>query len=275
CRFLLVGEQGRGDEIQFIRFAEWLYQQGAIVDVLVSEPIAGIAASMKGVRSVLASMPPGPYDYWSHMLRMPERMNLDLLMLPIVMPYIAASPHKIDYWREQIDVVSQATEPKKSRRIGVVWAGGPHTALDRFRSVNIETLKPLFSHPGTTWFSVQKGEHECDSEGLADQFDLHTLGPFIEDFTDTLAILETLDLLITVDTSVAHLAGAANLPVWVLLPAYAEWRWLTGRTDSLWYPSMRLFRQRELGEWKSVVDEVRVALTAWCGIKTTQLAAPM
>lgn len=177
---------------------------------------------MKGVRSVLTSKPPEPYGYWSHMLRMPERMNLDLPMLPIVMPYIAAPQYKIDHWRVQIDTVSQATESKKGRRIGIVWAGGPHTALDRFRSINIETLKPLFSHPGTTWFSVQKGEHERDSEALAHEFDLHTLGPSIEDFTDTLAIPEAPDLPITVDTSVAHFAGAANLPVWVLLPAYAE-----------------------------------------------------
>ncbi|MFM0070117.1 tetratricopeptide repeat protein [Paraburkholderia sediminicola] len=265
CSFLLVGEQGRGDEIQFIRFAEWLYQQGAIVDLLVSEPIARIAASVKGVRSVLTSKPPGPYDYWSHMLRMPEHMKLDLPMLPIVMQYIAASQNKIDHWQVQIDAVSPLGTQERNRRIGVVWAGGPYTALDRFRSINIEALRPLFSHPGTTWFSVQKGERERDSEALADEFDLHTLGPTIGDFTDTLAILETLDLLITVDTSVAHLAGAANLPVWVLLPAYSEWRWLTGRTDSPWYPSMRLFRQRELGEWKPVVEEVRDALWDWCG----------
>lgn len=265
CSFLLVGEQGRGDEIQFIRFAEWLHQQGAIVDVLASEPIARIAASVTGVRSVLTRKPPGPYDYWSHMLRMPEHMKLDLPMLPVVMQYIAASQNKIDYWQVQIDAVSPSGTQQRSRRIGVVWAVGPYTALDRFRSINIEALRPLFSHPGTTWFSVQKGERERDSEALADEFDLHTLGPTIGDFTDTLAILETLDLLITVDTSVAHLAGAANLPVWVLLPAYSEWRWLTGRTDSPWYPSMRLFRQRELGEWKPVVEEVRDALRDWCG----------
>ncbi|MFM0223830.1 hypothetical protein [Paraburkholderia dipogonis] len=264
CRFLLVGEQGRGDEIQFIRFAEWLHQRGAIVDALVSQPVAKIAASMTSVRSVFTKIPAGPYGYWSHMLRMPEYMKLDLPMLPIAMPYISASQRHIDQWRLRIDAASPLAAYKKNARIGVVWAGGPHTALDRFRSISIEALKPLFLHPGTTWFSVQKGEHECDSEALADKFDLHTLGPIIEDFTDTLAILKTLDLLITVDTAVAHLAGAANLPVWVLLPAYSELRWLTDRTDSPWYPSMRLFRQRELGEWDPVIEEVREALTDWC-----------
>lgn len=274
-QFLLVGEQGRGDEIQFIRFAEWLHQQGATVDVMVSQPLSRIATSMKGVRSVFTEIPRGPYDYWSHMLRMPEYMNLDLAMLPIAMPYIAAPPRDVDQWRVKIDAASPLAAIKKTPRIGVVWSGGPYTALDRFRSIRVEALIPLFSHPGTTWFSIQKGERERDSEALEDRFDLHTLGPVIGDFADTLAILETLDLLITVDTAAAHLAGAANLPVWVLLPAYSELRWLTDRTDSPWYPSMRLFRQRELGEWAPVIEEVRDALQEWCTAgKKTVTAAP-
>jgi hypothetical protein len=262
-KFLLVGEQGRGDEIQFIRFAEWLNQRGAIVDVLVSQPIARIATSMTGVRSVFTELPAGPYDYWSHMLRMPEHMKLDLPMLPIAMPYLASEPERLDLWQARIDFISPEATHKKSRRIAVVWAGGPNHALDRFRSIQLDALMPLFAMPNTTWFSLQKGDRERDSEAIAEEFDLHTLGPTIEDFADTLAILETLDLLITVDTSVAHLAGAASLPVWVLLPAYTEWRWLKDRADSPWYPSMRLFRQRELGQWGPVIEEVREALREW------------
>jgi tetratricopeptide (TPR) repeat protein len=262
--FLLVGEQGRGDEIQFIRFAEWLHQRGAIVDVFISQPIARLAASMTGVRAVFTELPPGPYDYWSHMLRMPEHMNLDLSMLPIAMPYIAAEPDRLELWRACIDSISPGPKRQRSRRIGVVWAGGPYHPLDRFRSIRLGALKPLFALPNITWFSLQKGDSERESESLADKFDVHTLGPAIQDFTDTLAILETLDLLITVDTSVAHLAGAANLPVWALLPAYTQWRWLSDRTDSPWYPSMRLFRQRELGQWEPVIEEVCDALRTWC-----------
>lgn len=265
-RFLLVGEQGRGDEIQFLRFAEWLHRQGAIVDVMVSEPVAGIATSMTSVRSVHTCIPQGPYDYWSHMLRMPEHMKLDLPMLPIAMPYISAKPGLVQAWRQRIDAMSPPAAHGDNLRIGIVWAGGPHTALDRFRSIDIDMLRPLLTLPRTTWFSLQKGEHERDSEALATECDIHTLGPIIEDFTDTLAILETLDLLITVDTAVAHLAGAANLPVWVFLPAYAEFRWLTHRTDSPWYPSMRLFQQQNLGEWQPVIGEVRNALSTRCVI---------
>jgi tetratricopeptide (TPR) repeat protein len=261
--FLLIGEQGRGDEIQFIRFAEWLHQQRAIVDVLVSEPIARLAASMTNVRTVWTTVPPGPYDYWSHMLRIPERMKLSLPMLPVAMPYLATTPHKFRYWQGYIDALSSRKMSEGGKHIAVVWAGSATHALDRYRSIRIEALKPLFNLPQVSWYSVQKGERERESERLGNDFDVHTLGPAIEDFTDTLAILQTLDLLITVDTSVAHLAGAAGLPVWTLIPACADWRWLTDRTDSPWYPSMRLFRQRRLGEWDAVVDEVRHALREW------------
>jgi hypothetical protein len=142
----------------------------------------------------------------------------------------------------------------------VVWAGGPQHVLDRFRSIPFEALEPLFTLPGVTWFSLQKGAGEHAPEALPAGFDIHTLGPDITDFTDTLAILEVLDLLITVDTSVAHLAGAAGTSVWTLIPACADWRWLSERADSPWYPSMTLFRQRELGQWAPVIEEVRLEL---------------
>ncbi|CAB3699648.1 hypothetical protein LMG24238_03562 [Paraburkholderia sediminicola] len=274
CRFLLVGEQGHGDEIQCLRFSDWLHRQGATVDVLVSRPIAELAACMKSVRSVFTALPSGHYNYWCHMLRMPEHMKLDLPMLPVAMPYLTATPQKVQRWRDQIETISRGKTQTKTKHIGIVWAGSPHHALDRFRSVRIDALKPLFALAGTTWYSVQKGPREGESKDLARDYHLHTLGPAIDDFTDTLAILQTLDLLITVDTSAAHLAGAAGLPVWVLIPAYAEWRWLTSRTDSPWYPSMRLFRQRELGEWDPVVEEVQAALQLWGDAPTAQPGVP-
>lgn len=262
CRFLYVLHQGFGDQIQFLRFAEWLHRQGATVDVLLDPPLAGIAASMTGVRAVYCypSVPNGRYEYWSYMLRIPEYMNLQISMLPVVMPYLTATQERREHWRTYIEATAARTACAKKRRVGFVWQGSPNTANDHFRSINLETLRPLFDLPSITWFSVQKGNGEEGSTLLADEFDVHTLGPLIEDFSDTLAILETLDLLITVDSSTAHLAGAAGLPVWVFQPAYSEWRWLVGRTDSPWYPSMRLFRQRELGQWDTVIEEVREAL---------------
>ncbi|CAE6880966.1 tetratricopeptide repeat protein [Paraburkholderia domus] len=266
CRFLYVLHQGFGDQIQFLRFAEWLHRQGATVDVLVDPPLAEIAACMTGVREVYTypTVPSGPYEYWSYMMRIPAYMNLKISTLPVAMPYLTTTQKRRDHWRSYIEATAPRTACAKRRRVGFVWKGSPNTTNDRFRSISLHTLRPLFHLHPITWFSVQKGDCEEGSEMLADDFDVHTLGPLIEDFSDTLAILETLDLLITVDSSAAHLAGAAGLPVWVLQPAYSEWRWLVDRADSPWYPSMRLFRQQELGEWGPVIGEVRDALSAWC-----------
>ncbi|MFL9918783.1 hypothetical protein PQR75_26060 [Paraburkholderia fungorum] len=265
CRFLYVLHQGFGDQIQFLRFAEWLHRQGATVDVLVDAPLAEIAAGMTGVRAVYTypTVPGGPYEYWSYMMRIPAYMNLKISTLPVAMPYLATTQKRRDRWHTYIEAIALRTAYVKTRRVGFVWKGSPNTNNDRFRSISLNTLRPLFHLHSITWFSVQKGDEEEGSKLLADEFDVHTLGPLIEDFSDTLAILETLDLLITVDSSAAHLAGAAGLPVWVLQPAYSEWRWLVDRTDSPWYPSMRLFRQSELKEWDLVVEEVREALEAW------------
>jgi hypothetical protein len=131
--FLLVGEQGRGDEIQFIRFAQWLHQRGAVVDVLVSQPVTRIAASMMSVRSVFTALPPGPYDYWSHMLRMPLYLKLDLPMLPIAMPYLAAERDRVHFWQARIDIISPEVTRKKTRRIGVVWAWGTQSCPRPFQ----------------------------------------------------------------------------------------------------------------------------------------------
>lgn len=263
CKILLLGEQGYGDQIQGMRFAEWLHGQGAIVDLLVYAPIVDVAVTMKHVRTAItAESPGGGYDYWTYMLNVPEYMGLEVSMLPAAtIPYVFAPPESVHRWRDRINVLSPVSNG--ARRMGVVWAGRPAYGSDRFRSVQLDMLTPLFEVPDTTWFSVQKGPGERETEALADRFAIHTLGPSIGSFADTLAILETLDLLITVDTSVAHLAGAAGRPVWVFVPAYVEWRWMVDRTDTPWYPSMRLFRQRELGNWGPVIEEVRVALQDW------------
>ncbi|AJZ57914.1 tetratricopeptide repeat family protein [Paraburkholderia fungorum] len=259
CDFLLVGEQGLGDELQFLRCADWLHRRGANVDVWIHGPLAEIAACAAGVRDVYVTRPSAHYHYWCRMLRMPEYMHLSMSMLPVAMPYLRGTKHKRQQWQTRIDAISPKRHPAQLR-VGVVWAGSPTHGLDRYRSISLDLLKPLFSVPDVIWHSLQKGALERQSESLALEFELRTLGPQINDFTDTLAILETLDLLITVDTSVAHLAGAAGLPVWMLISTCADWRWLIDRTDSPWYPSMRLFRQRTPGDWTSVVETVRQAL---------------
>ncbi|MFX1672955.1 tetratricopeptide repeat-containing glycosyltransferase family protein [Paraburkholderia sp. A2WS-5] len=257
-RFLLLGEQGLGDQIQSLRYADWLQCQGAAVDVWVGEALAGVAACASGVVRVWTTLPPGPYDYWCRMFRFPDHMRLATSMLPLAMPYLGAPSQVIERWRERIVGLTGANSRK--RCVGLVWAGNPDYEFDRYRSIALSALHPLLARSEVAWFALQKGAAQTDIETLPSGIDMTPLGPEIANFTDTLAIVQSLDLVITVDTSVAHLAGAAGVPVWILLPTCTDWRWMTGRSDTPWYPSARLFRQRELGRWDDVIEEVGEAL---------------
>ncbi|MFX1761883.1 hypothetical protein PWP93_04665 [Paraburkholderia sp. A1RI-2L] len=158
-------------------------------------------------------------------------------------------------------------------KIGVVWEGGPAHSLDRFRSISLNTFIPLFTLPNVTWFSLKKGKSERESCALEKHFDLHTLGPEIHDFTDTLSILNKLDLLISVDTSVAHPRGRGRHSSVDAHTGLRRLAMATHRTDIPWYPTMQLFRQRKLRNWVEVVSEVRDALLArtraeaWRGVR--------
>lgn len=257
-RFLLVGEQGLGDQIQLLRCAAWLHRAGAIVDVWVDAAIAGVARCASGVHQAFDTLPRGNYDFWCRMFRMPEHMKLAASDLPVAMPYLRAPEPEIARWRAQLDALSPARSG--ALRVGLVWAGNPEYQLDRYRSVAIDQLIPILAQPEVSWFALQKGVAQRALDTLPAAIDMTPLGEQIATFEDTLAIVQSLDLVVTVDTSVAHLAAAAGVPVWVLLPACTDWRWMAARTDSPWYPSVRLFRQRELGQWGPVLDEVREAL---------------
>lgn len=258
--FLLVGEQGLGDQIQSLRYADWLQRQGAIVDVWVDNALGDVAPCASGVNRVWTSLPPGPYDFWCRMFRFPQRMKLNASMLPLAMPYLGANSEVIGRWRERCVSLSGANARK--RRVGLVWAGNPDYEFDRYRSIALGALQPVLERRDVAWFALQKGAAQGNVAALPPGIDIQSLGPEIASLTDTLAIVQSLDLVITVDTSVAHLAGAANVPVWILLPTCTDWRWMTGRNDTPWYPSARLFRQRKLGRWDDVIEEVGAALAA-------------
>src|SRR5262249_21343711 len=147
----------------------------------------------------------------------------------------------------------------ESVRVGLVWAGNPKHKNNRRRSLNPQLLAPLAEVAGVRWFSLQQGSSGGANVGFAVQ-----LGPELTDFAETAAAIENLDLVITVDTAVAHLAGALGRPVWTLLPFAPDWRWMLDRSDTRWYPSMRLFRQPAPGDWTSVITEVASALEEVC-----------
>ncbi|MFM0376280.1 tetratricopeptide repeat protein [Paraburkholderia strydomiana] len=266
CRFLLIGEQGLGDQIQFLRMADWLHRRGAQVDVWVEEPLGDVARHAAGVHAAWTTAPPGPYDYWCRMLSMPAHMKLELPMLPLATAYLQAKPAAVQRWRDRLDSLGSVKAQRPfTKRVGIVWAGNPAYALDRYRSIGLQQWQPFLEQPGVRWFSLQKGEAQYDAAALSEEIDMHDLGPEIHDFMDTLAIIQSLDLVVTVDTAVAHLAGACGTPVWVLVPTFTDWRWMAERADSPWYPSMRLFRQRELNQWDVVLADVAQALQEYVG----------
>jgi tetratricopeptide (TPR) repeat protein len=252
-KLLLVGEQGHGDQLQFVRYAAVLERMGATVDALVPRNIAELVSGVRGVDRVLTDKPPHGYDFWTPMMSVPYRVASIEPRVPAEIPYLHVSAARIGEWPRRV-----AERAGTRRRVGIVWAGSPSFANDRFRSMPLAALDALAGVPDIAWFSLQKGAARAQLEGSAlKAFDLTD---HVDDFADTAAFVEQLDLVIAVDTSVAHLAGALGKPVWVLLPANYDWRWMLDRDDSPWYPTMRLFRQTTLGDWAPVVESVRAAL---------------
>lgn len=191
------------------------------------------------------------FDYWCYPLSLPLHFETTLDNLPAKIPYLSAPPDRIELWSTRL--------PQSKVRIGLVWKGRPTHKNDANRSLpSLTILAPLWDIPGIAFVSLQKGAGEEEAVASPANQPVTHLGSEIGDFADSAAILSQLDLLICVDTAMAHLAGALGVPCWVLLPDYGtDWRWLEGRTDSPWYPQvMRLFRQNGNGDWNDVVARV-------------------
>lgn len=260
---LVWPEQGLGDEIQFCRYAPMLKRLGAARITWVAKgPLKALLRSLDGVDEVVgldeALARPPAHDFWTFALSLPLHCGTVLETIPAAIPYLRASPERIARWSTRL--------PVGGRRVGLVWKGNGRHPNDGDRSLpDLRLLAPLWAVPEVRFISLQKGEGEAEvAMRLADQPLLH-LGSEFADMADTAAVIQHLDLLICVDTAIAHLAGALGIPCWVLLPAYkSDWRWLQGRDDSPWYPGgIRLFRQTQRGEWGPVVEAVRAALAAW------------
>lgn len=248
-------EQGHGDTFQFLRFLPALADRAAKV---VMEAAGELAELARTVDPRIAIVEPGAIppalDCYVNLLSVPRWLGVVLDALPNPPPYLAADEGKVRQWRERL-----AGAP--GRAVGLVWAGNPRHHNDRNRSCPLQALAPLLEVEGQRWFSLQLGPRARELAELGDAR-LVDLGPHLKSYADTAAVVSALDLLVCVDTSVAHLAGALARPAWVLLPHASDWRWLLGRKDSPWYPSLRLFRQPGAGDWQAVVAEVREALRA-------------
>ena len=262
-RLLVLTEQGFGDHIQFCRFASRLADAGATVEFAVSPELRAVTHTLPGVTRVYTMADQGRFsgcDYWTLVGSLPYRLGVDATQVAASAPYLVADPQRRAHWRARL------AELPGRLRIGLVWGGRPTHENDHRRSLPFAALTPLaqVGAPGEiAWISLQQGPRAA--EASAGPLRLALLGESFESFADVAALMAELDLVISVDSAPVHLAGALGVPVWVLLPRVADWRWALGEGDTPWYASMRLFRQGARGEWAGVARAVARALDQWRG----------
>jgi Flp pilus assembly protein TadD len=254
---LLHAEQGLGDTLQFARYAPLVAARGGRVVLEVQPELLQLLSGLPGVERLVARGERLPsFEVHAPLLSLPHLLGTTLVTIPTEVPYVKADPTSTAAWAEYLS----AGEAGAGLRVGLVWAGNQDHKRDSSRSVPLAVLAPLGSVPGVRLLALQKGPAAAQAETWPDGLQLVNLGPLLADFGDTASVIENLDLVISVDTSVAHLAGALGRPVWVLLPYASDWRWLCERKDSPWYPTARLFRQAAPGDWAGVVARAAAAL---------------
>jgi tetratricopeptide (TPR) repeat protein len=249
---LLHAEQGFGDTIQFIRYAPLLARQGVRVICEVQPELLPLLSQLPDV-SVIASGEPLPaFDLHCPLLSLPLAFATQAGTIPAAIPYLTAPAERVAAWRDRL--------PPGRPRAGFVWSGSPDHKNDANRSIALSRLAGLFEDPAERCFSLQSEMRAGDRETLAGLPNLLELGGGFRDFADTAAVISLLDVVVSVDTAVAHLAGALGKPVLILLPHAADFRWMRGRDDSPWYPTATLVRQQAPGDWDSVIGRVREEL---------------
>jgi Flp pilus assembly protein TadD len=256
---LLHAEQGLGDTLQFLRYAPLVGRRGGRVLVVCPQPLVRLAALCPCVERVLpaGSALPG-FDVQASLLSLPMILGTTLATIPASLPYLSAPPEAIERWGQAL-----GPRPEATLRVGIAWQGNPRHRSDRYRSFPLAKLAPLARVAGVELISLQTGSGTDQLDDLAGRLRITAFGPAgagLGDFLDTAALVRNLDLVVTPDTVVAHLAGGLGVPTWVALPHVAEWRWLLDRDDSPWYPSMRLFRQARAGDWDGVFERMAASL---------------
>ena len=247
---LLYAEQGLGDTMQFVRYAPLVAARGGRVLLEVQAGLRRLIAGMEGWGQVLSQGDPLPDFRWQcPLMSLPLAFKTELASIPGSVPYLRANDGEVERWSERL----QGSE----LRVGVAWAGNSKHPRESMRSIPLAALAPLTAVEGTRFYSLQKGPAAAQIRGLPSRMMVIDLDAEQKDFADTAAIVANLDLVISIDTSVAHLAGALGKPVWVLLHHVPDWRWLLCREDSPWYPTARLFRKSVIEDWQAVVHRLR------------------
>ena len=255
-RLLVHYEQGLGDNLQFVRYLPTVKQLGGTVVFETPRSMYGLLRAFDGIDELAEAssgrLPDVEFDSYTSLMDLPGIFGTTLETIPADVPYIHADSAKVEHWRGRLC--------GQRFRVGIVWGGRPTGANEvlslQHRSCGLRHFAALANVAGVALYGLQKGPPAAQVDELSERIIVRNLGEELDDFTDTAAVVENLDLVISIDTSVAHLAGAMGKPVWVLLKSDADWRWLLDREDSPWYPTMRLFRQREWGDWNCVFERV-------------------
>lgn len=255
-RILIWAERGLGDTLHFCRYAPLIRNLGADVTLEVQPRIkALLEGQFPGVRLIGSDEPCADFDYQCPLLSLPRALRTELATIPADIPYLRTDPRAVEHWSRRLPATG-------ALRVGIAWQGNADAERNwaRGRSWPLAALEPLSRRPGVCLVSLQTGPgvEQLSSVDFADRIVSFgdELDAGVNAFVDTAAILTSVDLLISCDTAVVHLAGALGVPVWVALHATSEWRWLSARDDSPWYPTARLFRQRTAGDWPGVVDDM-------------------
>lgn len=257
---LLHAEQGLGDALQFIRYAPLVAERAGRVIVECPRPLERLFAGVQGIHQLVVQgdeLP--PFDVHCPLLSLPLAFGTSLETIPARIPYLVPEESLVQDWKTRLG-------KKDGLRVGLVWAGNPRkhdqfaSLIDQRRSLSLAHFAPLAAVAGIQYYSLQKGEAAAQVSQPPSGMELIDFTDALHDFSDTAALMANLDLLITVDTSVAHLAGGMGKPVWLLSRFDGCWRWLLNRADSPWYPGMRLFRQQTPGDWTGVIEQVRAEL---------------
>ncbi len=253
-RILLKAEQGFGDTIQFIRYARMVKRRGGSATFACPPALTRLLGHAQGIENLIAEAETSAeFGCWAPLMHLPAIFQTTATTIPIRTPYLRPDPGLVHLWADALAI------PSSHLKVGIAWRGSPQHRNDRNRSIDPRELSVLGGISHVTFVSLQPEEQEgCEVARLP----FARLKRPLMDFADTSALLYNLDLVISVDTAVAHLAGAQARPVWTLLPFAPDWRWMVDRPDSPWYPTMRLFRQRQRRDWQSVLLEVRGELEA-------------
>ena len=258
-RILVHWEQGLGDTIQFCRYLKGLDERGAEIlfapQPVLSRLLQTLASSVPFKFVNLDEKHPA-YDYHVSLMLLPKLFGTQVSTIPVGVPYLSAEPMLIDQWHKQIG--------DADFKIGICWQGSKGYMGDSERSFPVTLFEPIGCQPNVRLISLCKGEGEAQLQSLPPHFRIETLGDDFDSgpdaFVDSAAVIKNLDLIITSDTSIAHLSGALGAPTWLAIPYIADWRWLTGGAQTPWYPNMRLFRQESAGDWGTVFQRIKHAL---------------